>query len=100
MLSPREDFGHAQEEGQVHCNNHVVVPKDAEATPVMRTKHPQGVMMLGVVASDGKKMPPYFFPQGLKINTEVYLNVMRKVVKPWIDTNYPDCDSITDRNFQ
>ena len=71
-------------------NDRVVVDKDAEVTPVMKTKHPQGVMMLGVVASDGKRMPPYFFPEGLKIGTEVYLRVMRTVVKPWIEANYPD----------
>ena len=57
-------------------NDQVKVPKDAEVTPVMRTKHPAGAMMLGVVASDGKKMPPHFFPNGLKINTEVYLGVL------------------------
>ncbi|QQP50080.1 Hypothetical protein FKW44_010961 [Caligus rogercresseyi] len=27
--------------------------------PINATKHPQGAMMLGVVASDGKSMPPY-----------------------------------------
>ena len=71
-------------------NNRVIVDNDAEVTPVMTTKHPQGIMMLGVVASDGKKMPPYFFPQGLKIGTEAYLKVLRTVVKPWIEANYPD----------
>ena len=68
----------------------MVVSREVEATPVMRHKHPASVMMLGVVGSDGKKMPPYFFKSGLKINTEVYLNVMRRVVKPWIEATYPD----------
>ena len=68
----------------------MVVSKEVEATPVMRHKHPASVMMLGVVGSDGQKMPPYFFKSGLKINTEVYLNVMRRVVKPWLDATYPD----------
>ncbi|QQP40382.1 Uncharacterized protein FKW44_014400 [Caligus rogercresseyi] len=48
-------------------NDRVVVPKDEEAPPVMTTKHPAGVMVLGVVGSDGQKMPPHFFPCGLKI---------------------------------
>ncbi len=60
-----------------------------EVPPINQTKHPQGVMMLGVVASDGKRMPPHFFPAGLKINTEVYLDVLTNVVKPWLDENYP-----------
>ena len=47
-------------------------------------------MMLGVVASDGKSMPPYWFPEGLKIGQEEYLNVLKTVVKPWIDSNYPE----------
>ncbi len=49
--------------------------------PVNQTKHPAGAMMLGVVASDGKKIPPYWFPCGLKISQE-YLTVMKEVVKP------------------
>ena len=47
-------------------------------------------MMLGVVASDGNVMPPYFFPCGLKINTDRYLWVMSHVVKPWIDRTWPE----------
>ena len=71
-------------------NDRVVVEEGADVPPIMTTKHPQGVMMLGVVASDGKRMPPYFFKEGLKIGTEAYLRVMRSVVKPWIEANYPD----------
>ena len=70
-------------------NNRCVVAPDAEAIPVMRTKHPQGVMVLGVVASDGKAMPPYFFKNGLMVNTEVYMKVLRYHVIPWIRRNYP-----------
>ncbi len=47
-------------------------------------------MMLGVVASDGKAMPPYWFPQGLKISQKVYQEVLENVVKPWIVANYPN----------
>ena len=46
--------------------------------------------MLGVVGSDGKRMPPFFFKEGLKITTDVYIRVMSRVVKPWIDENYPN----------
>ncbi len=47
-------------------------------------------MVLGVVGSDGQRMPPHFFDKGLKITQKVYLKVMREVVKPWIDNTYPD----------
>lgn len=53
------------------------------------TKYPASAMMLGVVASDGKRMPPYWFPKGLRITAAVYLDVMETVVKPWIEANYP-----------
>ena len=75
-------------------NDRVVVDVDAEVTPVMTTKHPAGVMMLGVIASDGEKMPPHFFPSGLKINTEVYMRVLRTKVKPWVEATYPEKDVI------
>ena len=70
-------------------NDRWVGPVEAEAIPVQRTKHPQGIMVLGVVASDGKKMLPHFFDVGLKVNTEVYLNVLQDVW-PWLHANYPD----------
>ena len=54
-------------------------------------------MMLGVVASDGKKMKPFWFEKGLKINTTVYLNVLKTVVKPWLDENYPEGNYVWQR---
>ena len=50
---------------------------------VMKTKFPATVMILGVVSSEGDVMPPHFFEAGLKINTDVYLDVLEKVVVPW-----------------
>ncbi|QQP34708.1 Uncharacterized protein FKW44_022686 [Caligus rogercresseyi] len=47
-------------------------------------------MTLGVVASDGKSMPLHWFPNGLKIGTEQYLEVMKDGVKPWLDSTNPD----------
>jgi len=52
---------------------------------VMHTKCPSSVMVLGVVSSEGHIMPPYFFPQGLRINADAYIDVLRTVVKPWMD---------------
>ena len=33
----------------------------------MSTKFPTSVMVMGVVSSDGDVMPPYFFPEGLRV---------------------------------
>jgi len=60
-----------------------------EVPPINQTKHPASAMMLGVVTSDGKAMPPYWFPQGLRAGAKEYLDVMEKVVKPWLDATYP-----------
>ena len=50
---------------------------------VMKTKFPATVMDFGVVSSEGHIMPPHIFEVGLKVNTKVYLNVMKSVVIPW-----------------
>ena len=57
----------------------------SEVPVVMHTKFPQTVMVLGVVSSEGDVMPPYFFPKGLKVNSEEYVKVLETVVKPWMD---------------
>lgn len=44
-----------------------------EVPPINSSKHPASAMMLGVVASDGKRMPPFWFPNGLKIGAKEYL---------------------------
>ncbi|QQP37895.1 Putative transposable element [Caligus rogercresseyi] len=54
-----------------------------------RTKHPQQTMCLGVVASDGQKMPPYFFKPGEKVDTAAYYKVLRYTVLPWLKSTYP-----------
>lgn len=40
--------------------------------------------------SDGKKCPIIFIPQGLKVNTAVYLDLLNEKVKPWLEKTYPD----------
>ena len=47
------------------------------------TKFPATVMVFGVVSSEGHTMPPHIFEVGLKINTKVYLDVLKSVVIPW-----------------
>ncbi len=66
--------------------------------PIMMTKHPVGAMMLGVVSSDGKQMLPYWFPEGLKINMQTYLDVLSMHVKPWIVKNYGEDGYVWQQN--
>ena len=49
---------------------------------VMKTKFPGTVMVFGVVSSEGYIMPPHIFEFGLKVNTKVYLDVLKSVVIP------------------
>ena len=55
-----------------------------EVPVAMKTKFPASVMVLGVVTSNGDVMPPHFFEQNEKVNTDVYLRVLETVVLPWI----------------
>ena len=50
---------------------------------VIKTKFPATVMVFGMVSSEGHIMPPYIFEIGLKVNTKVYLDVLKSVVIPW-----------------
>ena len=50
---------------------------------MMKTKFPATVMVFGVVSSEGHIMLPYIFEVGLKVNTKVYLDVLKSVVIPW-----------------
>ena len=50
---------------------------------VMKTKFPAMVMVFGVVSSESHIMPPHMFEVGLKVNTKVYLDVLKSVVIPW-----------------
>ena len=50
---------------------------------VMKTKFPVTIMVFGVVSSEGHIMPPHIFEVGLKVNTKMYLDVLKSVVIPW-----------------
>ena len=50
---------------------------------VMKTKFPATVMVFGVVSSERHIMPPHIFEVSLKVNTKVYLGVLKSVVIPW-----------------
>ena len=54
-----------------HCSTHRTTLRMATA------------MVFGVVSSEGHIMPPHIFEVGLKVNTKVYLGVLKSVVIPW-----------------
>ncbi len=61
-----------------------------EVPAINQTKHPASAMMLGVVASDGKRMPPFWFTHGLRVGAKEYLEVLETVVEPWLDQQNPE----------
>ena len=65
-------------------NNRWLARNPADVPVVMQTKFPATVMVLGVVSSDGDVMPPHNIPQGLRINSDVYTEMLESVVLPWI----------------
>ena len=50
---------------------------------VIKTKFLVMVMVFGVVSSEGYIMPPHIFKVSLKVNTKLYLDVLKRVVNPW-----------------
>ena len=60
-----------------------IATNNRDVSRVMKTKFPATVMVFGVVSSEGYIMPPHIFEVGLKVNTKVYLDVLKSVVIPW-----------------
>lgn len=70
-------------------NDRIIVDQGSPTMPVNKTKHPASVMVLGIVASDGKKCPPIFVPAGQKVNTDLYIKLLSTHLLPWLKKNYP-----------
>ena len=51
---------------------------------VMKTKFLATVMAFGVVSSEGHIMPPHIFEVSLKVNTKVYLDVLKSGAIRWL----------------
>ena len=60
-----------------------IAPNNRDVPRVMKTKFPATVMVFGVVSNEGHIIPPHIFEVGLKVNTKVYLDVLKSVVIPW-----------------
>jgi transposase len=70
-------------------NDRQIINTGEQATHVSRTKHPASIMFLGIVASNGKKAPPIFIPEGEKVNTEAYISILKAKVLPWLKKTFP-----------
>ena len=60
-----------------------IATNNRDVPRVMKTKFLATVMVFGVVSSEDHIMPPHIFEVGLKVNTKVYLDVLKRVVIPW-----------------
>ena len=59
-----------------------IATNNRDVPRVMKTKFPPTVMVFGVVSSEGHIMPPHIFEVDLKVNTKVYLDVLKSIVIP------------------
>ena len=59
-----------------------IATNNRDVSREMKTKFLATVMVFGVVSSEGHIMPPHIFEIGLKVNTKVYLDVLKSVVIP------------------
>ena len=60
-----------------------IATNNRDVPSVMKTKFPATVMVFGGVSSEGNIMPPHIFEVSLKVNTKVYLDVLKSVVIHW-----------------
>lgn len=65
-------------------NDRYICQDPADVPMVFRSKNPAAIMVLVIISSEGHVMPPHFFSVGLKINQQVYLDVLEQVVVPWM----------------
>ncbi len=66
-------------------NNRWLCDYTSEVPIVIKTKFPATLMVLGVVSNKGDVMPPHVFETGFRVNTNVYIDVLTNMVKPWMD---------------
>ena len=60
-----------------------IATNNRDVPRVMKTKFPATVMVFSVVSSEGHIIPPHIFEVGLKVDTKVYLDVLKSVVIRW-----------------
>lgn len=74
-----------QQDQIVNRKNNRWLCENAHEVPIlMKTKFPATVMVLSVISNEGDIMSPHFFQQGLRVTADVYLEVLRNSVIPWM----------------
>ena len=73
------------QQDQLHNSQNLrwIATNNRDVPRVRKTKFPATVMVFGVVSSESHIMPPHIFEVCLKVNTKVYLDVLKSVVIPW-----------------
>ena len=67
-------------------NDQYIATVKENVPPFHKTKNPASIMVYSLITSDGKAMRPHFFKPKEKVNTAVYVNMLKKVV-PWVKEN-------------
>lgn len=62
------------------------VQDPSEVQRVRRTHFPASVMVLRAVNNKRQVMSHYVFPEGFRINSAAYIEVLKIRVEPWIDS--------------
>ena len=75
-LWQQDHYQHPQN-ANLDCHENRDVPR------VIKIKFPTTVMVFDVVSNEGHIMSPHIFEVGLKVNTKVYLDVLKSVVILW-----------------
>ena len=60
-----------------------IATNNRDVPRAMKRNFPAMVMVFDVFSSEGHIMPPHIFEVGLKVNTKVYLDVLKSVVIRW-----------------
>ncbi len=68
-------------------NDQYIATMRENVPPVHKTKNPASIMVYGLITSDGKAMRSHFFKPKEKVNTVVYVNMLKKKVVPWVKEN-------------
>ena len=64
-------------------NHRWIATNNRDVPRFMKTTFPATVMVFGMVSSEGHIMQPHIFEVDLKVNTKVYLDLLKSVVIPW-----------------
>ena len=65
-------------------NNQWIAMNPADVPKVIKTKYPETVTVFGVISDEGVVMPPCIFEKGLRVNSEIYIQVLEEKIFPWI----------------